>query len=94
MPSVFFASDISSRRHPDKQRRDVRVTRGTLAASQLDRLEREIAATDAEIDNLVYELYGATEQERRIVEGSSWRKDIISDTWLANGKGSRRNQAR
>lgn len=27
------------------------------------------AATDAEIDNLVYELYGITEEERKIIEG-------------------------
>ncbi len=33
------------------------------------RLDREIAATDAEIDNLVYELYGVTDEERRIIEG-------------------------
>jgi hypothetical protein len=31
-------------------------------------LEGEISATDAEIDNLVYELYGITDDERRIVE--------------------------
>jgi type I restriction-modification system DNA methylase subunit len=42
---------------------------GTLAPSQLDRLDREIASTDAEIDNLVYELYGITDEERRIIEG-------------------------
>jgi len=40
-----------------------------LAPSELDRLEREIAWTDAEIDTLVYELYEITEEERRIVEG-------------------------
>ncbi len=40
-----------------------------LAPSELDRLEREIAATDTEIDNLVYELYGITVEERRIIEG-------------------------
>ncbi len=28
--------------------------------------EREIAATEAEIDNLVYELYGITDEERKI----------------------------
>lgn len=39
-----------------------------LARSELDRLEREIAATDAEIDNLVYELYGITAEERKIIE--------------------------
>jgi hypothetical protein len=33
-------------------------------------LEREIAATDAAIDNLAYELYGLTDEERRIIEGS------------------------
>jgi hypothetical protein len=30
---------------------------------------REIEATDAEIDRLVYELYGLTEEEIKIVEG-------------------------
>jgi hypothetical protein len=43
---------------------------GKLAPSQLDRLEREIAATDAEIDELVYELYGITDEERKIIEFS------------------------
>jgi hypothetical protein len=32
-------------------------------------LQREISATDAAIDRLVYELYGLTEEEIRIVEG-------------------------
>jgi len=31
-------------------------------------LERQIAATDAQIDRLVYDLYGLTEEEVRIVE--------------------------
>jgi hypothetical protein len=43
---------------------------GKLAPSQMDRLDREIAATDAEIDNLVYELYGITAEERKIIEGA------------------------
>lgn len=30
----------------------------TPAPSELDRLEREVVATDPEIDELVYELYG------------------------------------
>ena len=42
---------------------------GKLAPSQVDRVDREIAATDAETDVLVYELYGLTEEERKIVEG-------------------------
>ena len=33
-------------------------------------LDREIAATDAEIDELVYELYGITDEERRVIEGA------------------------
>jgi hypothetical protein len=41
---------------------------GKLAPSELDRLEREIAATDAEIDNLAYDLYGITDEERKIIE--------------------------
>jgi len=32
-------------------------------------IERQIAATDKQIDRLVYELYGLTEEEIRIVEG-------------------------
>jgi len=41
---------------------------GKLAPSQVERVDREIAATDTEIDNLVYGLYGLTAEERRIVE--------------------------
>ena len=33
-------------------------------------LERQIAANDTQIDRLVYELYGLTEDEIRIVEGA------------------------
>ncbi|MDZ7764234.1 MAG: hypothetical protein U5K00_07370 [Melioribacteraceae bacterium] len=33
-------------------------------------LERQIAATDKQIDRLVYELYGLTEDEIKIVEES------------------------
>jgi hypothetical protein len=32
-------------------------------------VQRQIAATDKAIDTLVYELYGLTEEEIRIVEG-------------------------
>jgi hypothetical protein len=42
---------------------------GRLAPSELDRLEREIASTDQEIDELVYELYAITDEERKIIEG-------------------------
>jgi len=43
------------------------------------RLEREIAATDREIDQLVYELYGLTEEEIKIVEERGDKKDEIHD---------------
>jgi hypothetical protein len=42
---------------------------GKLAPSELKRLEREIAATDNQIDELVYELYGITEEDRKIIVG-------------------------
>ena len=42
---------------------------GKLAPSELDRLQREIATTDREIDELVYELYAITDEERGIIEG-------------------------
>lgn len=41
-----------------------------LAPSELEGVERSIATTDAEIDSLVYELYGITEEERKIIEGA------------------------
>lgn len=34
-------------------------------------LHRQIAATDKQIDDLVYKLYGITEEERKIIEGVS-----------------------
>ena len=43
---------------------------GKLAPSQVERLDREIASTDAEIDELVYELYGITDEERKIIENA------------------------
>ncbi len=49
------------------------LTRGrysNLAPSELNRPEREIASTDREFDDLVYELYGITGEERKIIEGS------------------------
>lgn len=37
-------------------------------SSQREKIEREIAHTDEKIDELVYQLYGITEKERRIIE--------------------------
>lgn len=45
-----------------------------LAAAKLEHehtvLKRQIAATDRQIDQLVYELYGLSEEEIKIVEES------------------------
>ena len=47
-----------SARNPTSQR----------SASELKRVEHEIASTGMEIDELVYELYGITDQKRKIIE--------------------------
>jgi adenine-specific DNA-methyltransferase len=39
--------------------------------SEKEPIERQIAATDKKIDSIVYELYGLTEEEIKIVEGKS-----------------------
>ncbi len=53
---------------------------GKLAPSELERVEREIAATDAEIDNLVYELYGITDEEQPIIEGKTVTVPVTNET--------------
>ena len=44
-------------------------TRKAGAESEVERVQRLIDDTDAQIDALVYELYGLTEEEVRVVEG-------------------------
>jgi type I restriction-modification system DNA methylase subunit len=39
-----------------------------LPSSEQDRIEREIKITDEKIDKLVYELYGITKEEKKIIE--------------------------
>jgi hypothetical protein len=48
-----------------------RSTKGMVKDLEREHLEHEIAQTDRQIDNLVYDLYGLTQEERRIVEESS-----------------------
>jgi hypothetical protein len=45
--------------------------RGAASESEKAALQNAVTTTDAEIDRLVYELYGLTEEEIRIVEGES-----------------------
>ncbi|MBM2815444.1 MAG: hypothetical protein HW421_2206 [Ignavibacteria bacterium] len=51
--------------------RMLKLHKDRASASEFDRkhIEQYIARTDKEIDSLVYELYGLTEEEIRIVEG-------------------------
>jgi hypothetical protein len=46
------------------------VPQSGIAPSELARLDREISSTDAAIDDLVYELYDITDEERKIIEGA------------------------
>jgi hypothetical protein len=39
-------------------------------SAEREKIEREIAITDEKIDEIVYGLYGITEEEKRIIEGS------------------------
>ena len=39
---------------------------------------REIERTGCQINNLVYDLYGLTEEERRIVEGEHLKHEALS----------------
>jgi hypothetical protein len=41
-------------------------------SAERDKIEREVTVTDEKIDEIVYELYGITEEERRVIsEGNS-----------------------
>ena len=64
---------VERRLELNKQKHDVAAAfrppdRGVRLKADATDLERDIAATDAEIDNLVYELYGITDEERKIIE--------------------------
>ena len=55
---VFLSSDYKEEQLPKAK-----------TSHEQESLQRQIAATDKQIDALVYELYGLTEEEVRIVEG-------------------------
>jgi hypothetical protein len=77
IPKIDFADRSEKLRHDrlvalvdqmlasHRQRAEVRTPAEQTA------LDRQIAATDAQIDRLVYALYGLTEDEIRIVEGTA-----------------------
>ena len=41
-----------------------------ILQTRVSEMSRQIAATDAQIDRLVYDLYGLTDDEIKIVEGT------------------------
>ncbi len=47
--------------------------RGATSESEKAALQNAVTTTDAEIDRLVYDLYGLTEEEIKIVEGECGR---------------------
>ena len=58
-------------RHRRQRRRNARATGPpwiNVPTSERDDLQEEVDRVDSEIDGLVYELYGLTEGERRLVE--------------------------
>jgi hypothetical protein len=38
-------------------------------SAEREKIEREIAVTDEKIDEIVYGLYGVTDDEQRVIEG-------------------------
>lgn len=79
LPRIDFDNPKEKKRHDDlvalvdrmlelnKRLAPIRNT----PCNERDELLREIEQTDKEIDNLVYDLYGLTEEERKIVEGQT-----------------------
>jgi hypothetical protein len=71
-PVVLAAMSKPSRRSLTEQAAHQLATQRSIAAAktahELTVLARQVEATDREIDRLVYELYGLTDEEIRIVE--------------------------
>ena len=59
-----------------------------LAAAKIPtdktRIQRQITTTDKQIDNLVYDLYGLTEEEIKIVEQNQWLAKIYRINFFDN----------
>jgi hypothetical protein len=75
----IYAPDLSN--HKELENHEIMVNlvknmlelhkRSSKTPYEQERLKREIDATDAQIDRLVYDLYGLTEEEIKIVEGDA-----------------------
>jgi hypothetical protein len=63
--------ELNKQKHSGEHRAVAAIyDRRVVEHSSTLQLERDITVTDAEIDNLVYELYGITGEERKIIEGT------------------------
>ncbi|MEO0124505.1 MAG: hypothetical protein ABIL69_10950 [candidate division WOR-3 bacterium] len=41
----------------------------TARGSEKEQIQKQIEKTDREIDEIVYKLYGITEEEKKVIEG-------------------------
>ncbi len=57
----------------------IKVIGATKAQDEKTRIQRQIDITDKQIDNLVYDLYGLTEEEIKIVEQKKQQQRLIID---------------
>ncbi len=48
---------------------DLNIKMQSAKGSEKEQIQRQIEKTDREIDDMVYTLYGITEEERKIIEG-------------------------
>jgi hypothetical protein len=46
---------------------------GRSGRARREKVEREIAVTDEKFDEIVYGLYGITEQEKKIIQDSTFK---------------------
>ena len=75
--SIDFKNPIEKKQHDDlvflaERMLDLHTQLTTLSFdSEKEPIERQIKATDKKIDQLVYPLYGLTEEEIKIVEGGN-----------------------
>ena len=61
----------SAKAQDDYRMLDLHKKKNALPLSvERERIEREITITDEKIDEIVYVLYGVTEEERKIIEES------------------------
>jgi len=68
---IFYAAITLIGYHPRRKSMPALHKRNPQTPYKQELLQREIDATDAQIDRLVYDLYGLTEEEIKIVEGET-----------------------